>query len=204
MRSRRKSFTAGSLASLLVLVGSLTGTAASAQAATDGQQVAFDLKYGYCPTYGPATNVTIVGSNQNGRTSVWHYGNGVFPNGAYVANWWWRGNIRVYWRDAKNGLYYSTGAFVPQWDDKSFEMWNDIVTIDCHGSLRGVETKVIEPAPPLGIWACGGWRDGAGLKEEVYFRGYDEYSSQTAFSYGIAGDGSAPAIVTWKGAVPIC
>jgi hypothetical protein len=201
---RRITHKCSALAALAAVVALSAVTASAASAATNGQQVAFNLGINGCGAYGPATNVTISGYNQYGTPARWHSGNYSFPNGGYVRGWWWRGVVTVSWRDAATNMYYHQTAFVPQWDDKNFQIQNDIVVVDCRGSLGKVSTRVTQYASAGGVWACGGWRDGAGLTETVYYSGYDEYKTANQFTYGIAGNGTTPAIVTWKAVAPNC
>ena len=195
-----------SAAVAVAVAGVMAGYAPSAYAGTDGQQIALNFNYSNCgTTYGPPEDVRITGQNQSGQPVTWQGASGyIFPPNAYTLNWWWRGVVTVTWRKAHTNQYYQTSAFVPQWDDSSFEMWPNTVLVDCHGSLRQVSTRAIVYGTAGTIWACGGFRDGGGLTDTISYTGYDEYWSQTNFTYGIAGAGTTPAIITNRVTVPNC
>jgi hypothetical protein len=178
-----------------------------AQAAYNGQQIALDYfqtpsnwpvpPSSRCARYGPPTNVTIAGHNQFGQFVTWRQNwPGVFQDRTYVKNMWWRGAVTVSWVKLGTSQRYRTVAFIPQYNQTagaqfSFEMWPDVVAVDCFGSLRKTGTVfAVVSGDAQELWVCGGAHGNVpkgGLSYDEYWNGYDEFfytgGQQTATGY---------------------
>jgi hypothetical protein len=189
----------------------------AAYAGTNGQQIALDYfttstPFGNsCARYGPATNVTVTGYNQNGSL-VTSPALSTWPDRVYLQGWWWRGGATVTWTKGGTTSRYHTVAFIPQYNQTagvvgSFEMWPNIVAVDCYGSLRKVgtaETQVNDNGW-AGLEVCGGH---PAVYDEVYYAGYDEYyvyNGALYYRYGLGPNGVAvPSLITYYLRVPLC
>jgi hypothetical protein len=147
---------------VLVVVATVCAAAPIAHAGTDGQQVALDHFSDRCAD-GPPTRVVISGHNQDGRFVTWRQTRrSVLGDGWVLRGWWWRGAVRVSWVKRGASRRSSVIAYVPQYDDDpgadfSYEQPKDVVSIDCHGSLRRLPPAHIA-VPPDGfheLVACG-------------------------------------------------
>src|SRR4051794_31672804 len=136
--------------SLAAVVAALLAAAPAARAGNNGQQVALSyFSSGNCAAVGPPTNVTITGHNQNNQLVTWHQNStAVMADNHYANGWWWRGGVTVSWTKRGTAQRYSTNAWIPSYDEPantigSFEMWKDIVAVDCRGSLRKASSQFV-------------------------------------------------------------
>jgi hypothetical protein len=105
-----------SLVILSVLVGATNiPYTSTAHAGSNGQQVYFS-----CPntSYGwPQMDYAVIrGNNQNNQSVTWQGYAARTSSSTYVftSNWWWVGNIRIYWWNAHSNSWDSEVYYVPR------------------------------------------------------------------------------------------
>ena len=183
-----------------VAVGAaLIASPGTAFAGSDGQQVDFNLAY--CG--GGLQWASISGTNQWGNAATWSgtaSNDYVFPGG-----WWWFGNITVTY--LQDGSWHYVHAYIPQGNDGSFQYWSNIVLTDCHGSWR-YETSTVYSGIGINSTCVNGESDPLG-----YFTQYTRYSGYYGYTwneqispngYSIAGNGTAPWLVTSRVSLMDC